>query len=252
MRYLYLCLGLVQLVGVAVVWVARRDLRPVIYAAGAAGAIIETGAEVWYLRDYWRPPTITPWVTIHGQRWPLIEDAIYGFGVTALAACAVPFVVSLWPGQRLVYSHNRLEVDRRGQLPIIAVLAVVVMTIDAQFGSSSIWSAVWCFGVVAVYGVILRPDLIVVGLGAAVLIGLLALVGYAGGLDWIVDGRSYLDRVLVHAGTRWDVRILGQVPLDEVAWNVARGACIAVMYPFLTGRRLCFVRSVPPAKSNLV
>jgi hypothetical protein len=58
--------------------------------------------QLWYEHDYWYPPVLLP------AHMALIEDALYGFAATALAACAVAYLVPPpWARSRRTYQKGR-------------------------------------------------------------------------------------------------------------------------------------------------
>ncbi len=229
-RYLYLSLAGLVCLGSLVVAITRPDLRRPIMIAGLAGGLIEAVSELWYFHDYWHPPTLLA--------FPTPEDLLYGFGVTALAVCAVPF----WFNGR----YQRIGRSPSGQTRTIAIIAftgfaAAIMTTAVWTGwLSSIWAACLCYAVLGIIGCSLVPELTIAGIWGGLIMGLLALVGYWIGLNHLIDGNAFLNRVLLHPHQPGDIRILGQVPFDEVVWNTARGFCFAVVYPLLAGVRIKF------------
>jgi len=224
-KYLYLYLAGLVCLATFVIWILRPDLRRTIAYAGLAGGIIEVVSEYWYLQDYWAPPSILG--------FPAPEDFLYGFGVTALAACAVPF----WFRRTYVGSRPR-PLRIAGAVLAVATWVMMMATLTQDSTFVSLWVAATGFAYVGLIACIVRPDLLWVGLAAGLMMGLLSLAGFWLGLNHLIDGNAFLNHVLLHPGSSGDIRILGQVPLDEIVWNVARGFCIAVMYPALAGKQL--------------
>ncbi len=229
-HFTYLLLGCMVCLGALVVFVVRPDLRRPIITTGLIGASVEAVAEIWYLQNYWRPPTILP--------WPTPEDLLYGFGVTALATCAVPF----WFRRR--YEPRTGSTAREGWVVFPLVVFCLTMTSLGQASTlPSIWTATLVFAVVGLVACLMRRDLWWVGLTAGTIMGIVAIIGYGVGLNYVIDGHGFLDQVLLITGTRWDIRVLGSIPLDEIAWNIARGWCVAALYPLLTAQRLVPLRT---------
>ena len=81
--YALLALVMCALAGIALLW--RRDLWPAVLWAGIAGGVLEVTSEIWYLQDYWRPPTLLG--------FPAPEDFLYGFGTMALTVCIAPILL---------------------------------------------------------------------------------------------------------------------------------------------------------------
>ena len=222
---MYLLLASVICFGALVVCVTRPDLRGVVVRAGWVGAVIEAVSEAWYLQDYWQPLTLLP--------WPTPEDLLYGFGVTALAACAVPFWLNCQ------YEPSQDANRKWGLATTLALGFGLTMTTAERFHLvPSIWVATLIFLVFGLVACLLRRDLWWAGATAGGIMGIVTLIGYGAGLNFVIDGGPFLNRVLLIAGTHWDIRVLGNIPLDEIAWNVTRGWCIATLYPLLTAQRL--------------
>ena len=59
-RYLYLTLGAIPFLTALFIAHVRPDLSKVVYVTGFVGAGIEAVSEIWYLRDYWNPPSLLP------------------------------------------------------------------------------------------------------------------------------------------------------------------------------------------------
>ena len=224
-HFLYLALAGFNIVATVILIMIRPDLRRAAVSAGLVGAGIESISEIWYERDYWHPLTVLP--------FPAPEDILYGFGVTALAVGAVPFFTN----RR--YTPTEPTSDRRSWLILLlAGFFGGLAWLPALIGVPSIWIAGGLFFAGGVIGLTRRPELWWVGLIGGVVMGGGMLAGYAISLNWLINGDSYLNQVLVTAGSRWDIRIFGQVPFDEVVWNAARGWCMAILYPVLSGQKL--------------
>lgn len=224
-HYTYLLLGCMVDLGALVVYWVRADLRRPIIAAGVIGGGLEAISEVWYLHDYWRPLTL--WV------WPTPEDLLYGFGTTALAVCAVPF----WFRCRYVPLANT-PARKKWVIVPLAAFGIGMSCVGRTHFLPSIWAATLLFMTVGSVACVIRRDLLRIGMIGGLIMGLVATIGYGIGLNFVIDGAAFLDHVLLIAGTPWDIRILGNVPLDEVAWNIMRGWCVAVLYPLLTAQQL--------------
>lgn len=225
-HYTYALLALIMcgLGGIAVL--VRRDLWPHVLWAGLAGGALESVAEIWYLQDYWRPLTLLP--------LPTPEDFCYGFGLTMLTVCVAPIVLRERYVEREVIGVGwRLTVGL-----MIAFCLVMETMMVSRPRLPSIWTAVALFVLAGFLGCIMHPELVVPALLVAVVMGGVATVGYTVGLDIVVDGKVFLRQVLLLQNTHWDVRVFGNVPLDEIVWNMARGFCVAVLYPAISGREL--------------
>lgn len=233
-RLLYLLLGCIYLAAALAVYVKRPDLRRAIVVMGCVGGFLEAISEVWYLKDYWRPITVVP-------GWPAPEDFIYGFGVTALTVCVVPVLARCNYVPAIPNGDRPLKKIATAYVAILISVAFAVMmslTVDLV-DLPSIWMATLCFFAFGLGVLLYRENrqFILQGLLCGIFMGLLSLGGYAVGLNFVVDGDAFLREVLITYNTKWDMRVAGNVPLDEVAWNTARGWCFGLLYPALTWQR---------------
>src|SRR5258706_14284145 len=83
-RYIYLLLVLLLLAALTSMLWARRDLRNMGLSVGLAGGLAGLISEIWFFRDYWRPPTLL------GVAHISPEDFLFGFAIGALAAVVYP------------------------------------------------------------------------------------------------------------------------------------------------------------------
>ena len=236
LRYLYLDLALGLIAVLVLVWITRRDLRSVILTVGPVGSLIEMVTDqLWYKHDYWHPPVLLP------AHMALIEDALYGFAATALAACAVAYLVPPpWARSRRIYQEGRRPRHAFAWLAttLLAYVAMIELLVRLTHLNST-WAASASFAVIGLVGIYVRRNLWRLGLIAGLIMAAGMFLVYFVGLDYVVDGDAFLRHIYLLYGTRADIRVPGtNVLLDELAWNLCRGWCVAVMYPLLTGKRL--------------
>lgn len=226
---LYALLALVMCALAGIALLLRRDLWRAALGAGIAGGVLEVTAEIWYLRDYWNPPTLLG--------FPAPEDFFYGFGTTALTVCIAPILLRKQYVQRVNAGRRRWPFVAIG----LAVFHFVLLTGASPLAHSrilSIWMATLVFAFGGIIILSIREDMVKPAALTAVVMAVVAAVGYALGLNVIIDGKQYLDQVLLFKGTAWDIRVLGNVPLDEITWNFARAWCVVAAYAVMGGRRL--------------
>lgn len=215
------------LAGVALL--IRRDLWRALLWTGIAGGVLEVTAELWYLKDYWNPPTLLG--------FPGPEDFFYGFGTTALTVCIAPILLRKQYVQRVDTGRRRWPFVTTGLL----IFHFVMLTGASPLAHPrvlSIWMATLVFAFGGILILCVREDMVKPAVLAAVVMGVVTTAGYALGLDTVIDGKQYLDQVLLFKGTAWDIRVLGNVPLDEIAWNFSRAWCVVAAYAVMGGRRL--------------
>lgn len=186
---------------------------------GAAGLV----SELWYFRDYWRPPTLA------GVARPSAEDVLFGFAVTgvAFAAHKVVFRRALVPGGLRRYPVAAV-------LGLAGLAALVVCTL--ALGMNSIFVSSVGFLVSAGVMVAMRPDLLRPALGSAALLVAAMLPVYL--LLFDVVSPAYWDRYWLLRHTTWGVMVLGNVPVTEIVWYASWGALAGIAYEFTTGRSL--------------
>lgn len=232
-RYLYLVLGLIFLVPSMAVAVWRRDLRHDVIKVGLIGAVWGPISEFWFFRDYWHPASVL------GN--PLLEDVIYGAGISAAASCVYKVVArrtySAKPGGR------RTHYREAGLIAIFYVGAMIIL--EMTLGVNSILVAVGVYIVAAAYIVYRRRDLWIASLCSAIIMGLIALVGYGIGLNFLVHEPATLSALWELYKKPLGITILGYVPLTEVIWYAAWGSLLGVIYEFATGLRLVPLRAGP-------
>jgi hypothetical protein len=231
-RYLYLILGLIFVVPTIVVAIWRRDLRGGIISTLLFGALWGPISEFWFFRDYWHPASVL------GS--PILEDVIYGAGISATA----------WWIYKVVFRRTNVAATGQrshyGTVGAIVVLYVFAMiTLEMILGVNSILVAIGVYLVSASYIVIRRRDLIAASIYSAALMGLIALLGYVLGLNFLVPEPSTISHLWLLYHKPLGITILGYVPLTEVAWYTAWGSLLGIAYEFATGRRIVPLKSGP-------
>lgn len=236
-RSLYFLLGLCSLApGIVAFWL-RRDLRPNVLSVGIFGLVWGPISEYWFSKDYWHPPSII------GHPW--LEDAIYGAGISITGSVIYKLL--------LRQTHRRDPTAKTGRLllvefPLVYVLAMTVF--QSCLHVNSIIVSVGVYVVLTVLILVRRPDLVKASVTSALILGLLALAGYAVGLDWLVNGRDFLEQTWLLYGEPLGKTVLGQVPLTEVLWYTGWGLLLGAGYEYVTGLRLVNRRDRPAAATG--
>ena len=224
-HYLYLILGFIFLIPTVVVAIMRRDLRRGIAYVGSLGAIWGPISEFWFFRDYWHPASVL------GN--PVLEDVVYGAGISATAWCLYKVVfrrTNSAPGDRQT---------RYGEFGGIVALYVAAMLVLATgLGINSILVATGVYIVSAIYIIVRRRDLLTASLATATMMGLIALIGYGIGLNLLVREPATLSHLWFLYHKPLGVTIVGYVPLTEVVWYTAWGSLLGILYEFATGRQI--------------
>jgi hypothetical protein len=222
-RFVFLLMGLTLLALWSCLWAARADLRSamlkVSFVGGAAGLV----AELWYFRDYWRPPTLA------GVARLSPEDALFGFAVTGVAFAAHKTVF----GRTLVPGAPRRYPVAAG-LGLAGLASLVAGT--AALGMNSIFVSSAAFVLSAAAMVALRRDLLRPAAESAALLVAAMLPVYL--LLFDVLSPAYWDRYWLLRHTSWGILVLGNIPVTEILWYASWGALAGIAYEFTTGRLL--------------
>ena len=220
-RWIFLLLGLCLLAAWGVFAALREDLRAPMLKLSAVGAVAGLVSEIWYFRDYWRPPTLA------GVGRPSLEDALFGFAVTGVGF-AVSKVVH---GRRLTTGAPR----RYGTTAALAAGGFVALAAGTGlFGWNSIFVSSAAFLAAAAVMAALRPDLAGTALESALLLVVIVVPVYVVLFD--VVSPAYWDRYWLLAGTAFGTRVLGNIPVTELLWYASWGALAGIGYEFTTGR----------------
>jgi hypothetical protein len=224
-RYLYFLLSSSLVLGVVVIWLLRRDLAPIILSTGIFGALWGPVSEYWYFRDYWRPKTI------FGS--PILEDVLFGFGLTALGACSY----KLW----FLRGTTTRKLHRpRYWLPAVyvAVHISALLLFNMVMGVNSIVVASMVYLLVSGWIAGQRRDLVGPSILSGIIMAVYSLVIYGVGLNFLVDGQKELSRIWLLKGSWYGITVLGNVPLTEVVWFFCWGCISGIAYEYTTGKGL--------------
>ena len=224
-RYVFLLLGLALLACWVGIWVARPDLRRPLVKVSLVGAAAGLVSELWYFRDYWRPPTV---LDPTGRRgWVSPEDALFGFAVAGVGFAANKVVFR----RRLVEGAPRRYPQAAG-LALAGLAALLVGT--NLLGVNSILVSSGAFVAAAVVMAAVRRDLLRPALEAGFLLLAVVLPVYLVLFDGLAP--RYWDRYWLLHGTSLGATVLGEIPVTEILWYTAWGAFAGIAYEFTTGR----------------
>ncbi|EAZ82723.1 lycopene cyclase domain-containing protein [Algoriphagus machipongonensis] len=154
-KYAYLCLALMYLIAWAIVfW--KNPWRKGMLKVGIAGGLMGMIAEVWYFRDYWRPPTLFG-IGIVG-----IEDYIIGFALFGVGG----YIYSSFSKREIDY--NRTSKPVTWEFWYLFLGACVLLSIfTIGFGIHSGYVTFLIFFAISIFIWTKRPDLIRVSLISA-------------------------------------------------------------------------------------
>lgn len=223
-RYTYLLLGLFLVVPLIGLVSMRKDLARLIAKVGIIGGVAGLLAEIFYFKDYWRPPSLFGVASISA------EDFIFGFGITALS-----FSAYLWLFK--VRLSEQVHPPRHALYGIFFVAGCVAMLFfNSYLGINSIFVSSAAFLLLTAVIMYLRRDLIRPGIYSAILIT--GFMGMAYIILFDVISPHFWDNYWLLADTKWGITIFGNVPVTELVWYASWVVFVSVSYPFISGRNI--------------
>ena len=220
-KYSYLGYSLIFLVVWIVFYLLRPDLRRPMLIFSLLITPLGPFSEIWFLKDYWRRPTITG--------YPIsIEDGIFAF-----ASAGIVYGI-----YKIFFRTIILQGDKVARRPWL-VIAYVLLTVlpllifTNLLGVNSIFSSALSFVLIAILIWVLRPDLWKSSLGSGVLTLVLFFIVYKG-MQIIFPGAiEYWCTGCNPLG----VRISG-INIEELLWDFSWGLAGSVMVEAVTGQKL--------------
>lgn len=203
-KYAYLCLALMYMIAWAIVY-WKNPWKTGMIKVGAVGGLMGIVAEVWYFRDYWRPPTL------FGEGIVGIEDYIIGFALFGVGG----YIHSSFTKKEIDYSRQTKALNREFfYMFLIACASLTVFSIG--FGIHSGYVTFLTFFILSVYIWIQRPDLIELSLiSAFATLGITLLIYY---INFNLLFPHFWDTYGM-----LDAPILGikvfNIPLSEMLWH---------------------------------
>lgn len=217
-KYVYLFYSLLFIALWVVLFVWRRDLRLPMLLMSVLIAPLGPASEAYYLRDYWKPTTITG--TPVG-----IEDLIFSFAIGGIALALYPSTMR----------RSLIKTAASKPNPFIVLIFAVILGISLSVGSSilkinSVLSSVAAFLLTALFIVILRRDLFAV----ALISGFLTLVLFVGIYQIMLAVYPSLLATWCTGCNPSGVVILG-INLEEYLWDASWGMIGGILYPSIAG-----------------
>ncbi|SIN77181.1 lycopene cyclase domain-containing protein [Algoriphagus halophilus] len=203
-KYAYLCLALMYMIAWVIVYL-KNPWKKGMIKVGAVGGLMGMVAEVWYFRDYWRPPTL------FGEGIVGIEDYIIGFALFGVGG----YIHSSFTKKEIDYSRQTKAKNREFfYMFLIACASLTVFSIG--FGIHSGYVTFLTFFILSVYIWIQRPDLIELSLiSAFATLGITLLIYYIN-FNWLFphfwDTYGMLDAPIL------GVKVFN-IPLSEMLWH---------------------------------
>lgn len=221
-RYAYLCLDISLAILTGISLYIRKDIASKIFKLSVLGGVAGLVSELFYFRDYWRPPTIVG----TGKISP--EDFIFGFTITALSLGIYPLI-----------SHRTFaKSDKPNHKNLYALLFVsglmALLICNVYLGINSIFVSSVSFLCFSVIIVTVRRDLLKPALLSAVLLTVAVTCIYIFLFDFISP--RFWDNYWLLDNTKWNMRMFGNIPLTELIWYFSWISLASVSYPFASGR----------------
>ncbi|MBN3519008.1 hypothetical protein JYB62_03255 [Algoriphagus lutimaris] len=203
-KYAYLCLALMYMVAWAIVY-WKNPWKKGMIKVGAVGGLMGIVAEVWYFRDYWRPPTL------FGEGIVGIEDYIIGFALFGVGG----YIHSSFTKREIDYSRQTKAKNKEFfYMFLIACASLTVFSIG--FGIHSGYVTFLTFFILSVYIWIQRPDLIELSLiSAFATLGITLLIYY---INFNLLFPHFWDTYGMLDAPILGVKVFN-IPLSEMLWH---------------------------------
>jgi len=220
-KYSYLGYSLIFLLVWGIFYILRPDLRHKMLLFSLIITPMGPLSEIWFLKDYWRRPTIT------GS--PIsIEDAIFAFAIGGIAYAIYKVV------------FNVTAVQSKDQpRPVWMVIAFFVITFiplllfTDLLGVNSIFSSAFSLFLIAILTWNLRPDLLKPSIASGIMVVVLFFLVYKamqvifpGAIEYWCMGCNPL-------GLR-----LSGINIEELLWDFTWGLAGSTMVEAVTGEKL--------------
>uniref|UniRef100_UPI003F499386 lycopene cyclase domain-containing protein n=1 Tax=Actinomadura sp. CA-154981 TaxID=3240037 RepID=UPI003F499386 len=196
---------------------------------GMLGGLAGLAAELFYFRDYWRPPSLTGTATFSP------EDFFAGFGITALSFMVYPLLAR----QKFEQSNNSTGKRLYAGFFVVGTIALCFGSLIMGINSVLISSVAWlCFSAVML---VIRRDLIRVAAVSAGAVTGYFLVVYL--LLFNIVAPEFWREYWLLSDSKWGITFLGNVPLTEMVWYLTWALFGGISYPFASGKVLVDIPS---------
>ncbi|MDF2157848.1 lycopene cyclase domain-containing protein [Algoriphagus sp. CAU 1675] len=203
-KYAYLSLSLLYVLAWALVY-WKSPWKSGMIKVGAVGGIMGVIAEVWYFRDYWRPPTL------FGEGIAGIEDYIIGFALFGVGG----YIHSAITNKEV--DENRTTPAKNRDFFFLFLIGCASLTVfSVGFGIHSGYVTFLTFFLLSVYIWIQRPDLIGISIFSAFATLAISFIIYYINFNLLFphfwDEYGMLDQPVL------GFKILN-IPLSEMLWH---------------------------------
>jgi hypothetical protein len=220
-KYSYLGYSLIFLLLWAVFYILRPDLRRRMLWFSLIIAPLGPLSEFWFLKDYWRRPTITG--------YPIsIEDVLFSFAIGGIAYS----IYKVFFKMSVVEDH---ESPPQAWL-VVAFLIIIILPLlilTDVFHVNSIFSSAFSLLLIAILTWVLRPDLLKPSILSGILVVILFFLVY-----------KVMQVIFPSAIEYWcmgcnplSMRISG-INIEELLWDFSWGLAGGTMVEAITGEKL--------------
>ena len=221
-QFVYILFGIFLLLVWYVIYFFKKDIRKRMVKASLFGGFSGLIAEYWYLKDYWRPPTVL------GNAIVSVEDFFVGFVIIGISMALYNFVFNK--------KAIRLEKPRKKLfLGMFAIGILSMICLPYYLGYNTMLVSPIAFLIFTAIIIHFRRDLIRKAIFSGLLLLLVVLPIYA--LLFNVISPDYWSKYWLLANTSYGVKVLGNIPLIEIFWYFSWGSFGGVCYDFYSGTK---------------
>lgn len=208
--------------------IIRKDLISLTLKLGFLGGVAGLAAELFYFRDYWRPPSLLGIATIS------IEDFIFGFAIAGLSVVVYPVLFKRTFGSMETPNRKRMSLLLFVMGACSLLFFNILLAINSIFVTSAIF-LVWASVILYLRNDLIKPAVYSTG----VISGIVILI-YIVLFNFLFP--EFWNKYWLLADTNFGLKVLGNIPATEILWYVAWILFGSVAYPFIYGK--AFVKKV--------
>ncbi len=205
-----------------VLFIHRKDLRHKMLFLSIILGFIGPISEFWYLKDYWKPLTIT--------NTPIgIEDYLFGFFVGGIASVLYEEFFSKKFSKRHLRKHHWVVI-------LIMLMGITVVISNILFfilKINSVYVSIIAFLLICFCMLIFRKDLWFDAVASGLFLSVFFFLGYVVLLTIYPDLFNKMWHLQNLSGI-----YLGKIPIEEILWAFGAGMMTGPAYEFYAGLTL--------------
>jgi hypothetical protein len=221
--YIYLLLAFFLSIFWIIIYYYKVDLRKKMIKTGIIGGFLGFIAEYWYLKDYWRPPTIL------GNAVISVEDFLVGFFLFGISISIYNFVFKKQD------SKDKSDKSRKTHFFVFFIIGILAMIILPSYGYNSMFVSPALFLLFTIIIVIIRKDLFYKALYSGILLVTIVAPIYI--LLFVIISPNYWQNYWLLSNTKYDITLFGKIPCIEIIWYFSWGSFCGVCYSFYSGTK---------------